>query len=80
MSKKAVESLSFEEALGELQTIVRSLETGEAALEDSIDAYERGTLLKQHCEGKLASARARIEKIVVQKDGSITIQPLDREE
>lgn len=80
MKQKAVESMSFEEALGELQTIVRSLETGEAPLEDSISAYERGTLLKTHCEAKLGAARAKIEKIVVQKDGSVKTQPLDPEE
>jgi exodeoxyribonuclease VII small subunit len=80
MKQKAVESMSFEEALGELQTIVRSLETGEAPLEYSISSYERGTLLKTHCETKLGAARAKIEKIVVQKDGSIKTQPLDPEE
>jgi exodeoxyribonuclease VII small subunit len=80
MASKAVENLSFEEAMGELQTIVRKLETGEAALEDSIDAYERGTLLKLHCEAKLSAAKAKIEKIVVQKDGSVKTQPLDPEE
>jgi exodeoxyribonuclease VII small subunit len=80
MNQKAVETLSFEEALGELQTIVRSLETGEAPLEKSIEAYERGTLLKMHCEAKLSDAKAKIEKIVVQKDGSIKTQPLDSED
>lgn len=77
---KAVESLSFEDALQELETIVRRLETGEAALEDSISAYERGISLKTHCEKKLHDAKAKIEKISVQKDGSITTQPLDTEE
>jgi exodeoxyribonuclease VII small subunit len=80
MALKAVDTLNFEEALGELQTIVRTLETGEAALENSISAYERGMLLKKHCENKLNDAKAKIEKIAVAKDGSIKIQPLDSEE
>lgn len=77
---KAIESLSFEDALQELETIVRRLETGEAALEDSISSYERGISLKTHCEKKLHNAKAKIEKISVQKDGGITTQPLDTEE
>jgi exodeoxyribonuclease VII small subunit len=56
------------------------LETGEAPLEQSITAYERGTHLKSHCESKLKEARAKIEKIVLHADGKITTQPLDREE
>jgi exodeoxyribonuclease VII small subunit len=79
MAQKAVESLSFEQALSELETIVRCLETGETSLEDSITAYERGTVLKSHCETKLRDARAKIEKISVAKDGTIKTTPLDSE-
>ena len=76
---KAVNQLSFEEALVELEGIVRSLETGEAALEDSIKSYERGTELKQHCEKKLKDAQAKIEKISITNDGTPSTQPLDSE-
>ncbi len=75
--QKPIDSLSFEQALKELEVIVRSLETGEAALENSISAYERGVALKTHCENKLRTAQAKIEKISVSKDGSISTQPLD---
>ncbi len=77
---KPIESLSFEEALSELETIVRSLETGQTALEQSITAYERGVALKKHCESKLRDAQAKIEKITVDKDGQISTQPLDATE
>ncbi len=77
---KAVDSLSFEQALGELEHIVRGLETGEAALDDSITAYERGVKLKLHCEQKLRDAQAKIEKISVTPDGQISTQPLDSED
>ncbi len=77
---QAVDSLSFEQALGELENIVRGLETGESPLEDSISAYERGVQLKIHCENKLRDAQAKIEKISIQADGSISTQPLDPEE
>ncbi|MCK5374541.1 MAG: exodeoxyribonuclease VII small subunit [Alphaproteobacteria bacterium] len=77
---KAVKALSFEEALEELETIVRKLETGEAPLEDSISAYERGTELKRHCEEKLRDAQIKIEKISISENGTIKAQPLDSEE
>ena len=79
MTEIAIDTLSFEQALSELEQIVRSLETGEAPLENSIQAYERGIALKKHCETKLKDARAKIEKITVQSDGSITAEPLDEE-
>ena len=71
--------MSFEEALVELEAIVRNLETGKVPLEESIAAYERGAALKKHCENKLRDAQAKIEKITVGKDGSIKTQPLDKE-
>lgn len=69
--------MSFEEALTELETIVRSLETGKAPLEESITSYERGIELKKHCEKKLRDAQAKIEKIIVHEDGSLSTKPLD---
>lgn len=74
-----IEDLSFEQALGELETIVRGLESGQTNLEDSISAYERGTQLKKHCESKLQEAKAKIEKINVAPDGSVSTEPLDQD-
>lgn len=65
--------------MAELETIVRNLETGKTSLEDSINAYERGITLKNHCETKLREAQARIDKIIVKPDGSIATTPLDPE-
>ena len=62
---KAIEELSFEGALRELEAIVSRLEQGEVDLEDSIALYERGQALKSHCEKKLKSAEGRLEKIVL---------------
>lgn len=82
MSKAAqpVEELSFEAALGELETIVRGLEQGDTALEDSIAAYERGVALKTHCEAKLREAQTKIEKISINKDGSVETAPFEEQE
>jgi exodeoxyribonuclease VII, small subunit len=56
--------MSFEEALNELQGLVKALEKGEAKLDEAIRAYERGAALKQHCERKLREAQAKVDKIV----------------
>ncbi len=72
-----IAKLGFEEALQELETIVRNLEGGKGKLEDSIKAYERGAFLKQHCEAKLRDAQMKVEKIVLGPDGAVKTQSLD---
>lgn len=75
MSKtNAPENLSFEEALVELEKIVRQLESGGADLKSSIDSYERGMALKKLCESKLKEAQTRIEKITVSADGKAAVE------
>ena len=74
-----LEKLSFEAAMAELETIVKNLETGKTGLEESINAYERGIALKNHCEAKLREAQSRIDKIVVKPDGNVSTLPLDPE-
>ena len=69
--------MSFEDALVELEAIVGNLEQGADKLDDAISAYERGILLKKHCEAKLGEAKARIEKIAVGSDGNITVEPIE---
>ena len=64
-----IAKLSFEDALAELEKIVRTLEDGRGKLDDSIKAYERGALLKRHCEAKLREAQGKVEKIVIGPDG-----------
>jgi len=72
-----ISKLSFEEAIAELETIVRKLEEGKGKLDEAIDSYERGTLLRRHCEAKLAEAQARIDKIVPAADGSAKTTPFE---
>jgi exodeoxyribonuclease VII small subunit len=66
---KEIAKLSFEAALSELETIVSTLEKGQVPLEESIKLYERGELLKKHCESLLKSAEQRIEKITLGSNG-----------
>ena len=74
---KDIVSLSFEDALKELEGIVQQLERGQVKLDEAITAYERGALLKRHCEQKLAEAKMKVEKIVFASDGSVSTQPTD---
>ena len=61
--------LSFEDALKRLEEIVRTLERGEAPLDQSIELYQEGDKLKRHCEARLKAAQARIEQIAFGSDG-----------
>lgn len=69
-----IAGLSFEDALAELERIVRGLEGGQQKLEEAITAYERGALLRRHCEAKLAEAEARVQAIVERADGSLGLR------
>ncbi len=72
-----IAALSFEDALAELDKIVRQLEEGRGKLDDAIGAYERGALLKRHCDAKLREAQAKVERIVLNADGSVGTTPAD---
>ena len=71
----AIDAMSFEEALTELQALVKALEKGDAKLEEAIASYERGAALKRHCEKKLREAQEKVDKIVVGADGGLSTQP-----
>ncbi len=78
MLPTAVEELSFEKALAELEQIVTRLERGEVPLAESIAIYERGDALRRHCDTLLKQAEARVEKIRIGADGTPEgIDPLD---
>jgi exodeoxyribonuclease VII small subunit len=71
-----VAAMSFEAALAELEAIVKRLEAGNVKLDDAISAYERGALLKRHCEAKLREAQFRVDKIVMGSDGTPNVEKL----
>ena len=72
-----IAKLTFEDALAQLEGIVRNLEGGDSALDDAIIAYECGAALKRHCESKLQHAQARVEKISLGPDGAAQATPAD---
>ena len=69
---KPVQELSFEQALDELDALVRRMEAGELPLEEAIAAYRRGAELTRYCQGKLAAAEQEIRQL----EGE-TLKPLD---
>ncbi|MEQ9115265.1 MAG: exodeoxyribonuclease VII small subunit [Rickettsiales bacterium] len=73
---KNIDNLSFEEALKQLQEIVREIESGQDSLDKIVAHYERGNKLKKYCESKLKEAKLKIEKIV-SKNGEITSESMN---
>lgn len=63
--------LSFEDALKQLEAIVRQLESGDVPLDESISLYAKGDALKRQCEERLKAAQARIESISLGADGAV---------
>ncbi len=64
-----IEKMSYEEALTALEEIVRQMEAGKVKLDEAIDFYERGMLLRRHCETKLSAARLKIDQITASLNG-----------
>ncbi len=68
-----IKRLGFEEAMKELEKIVKDLESGQVKLDDAVKAYERGAALKRHCEDKLKDARMKVERITGGGTGLATV-------
>lgn len=78
MKDNEIKDLSFEEALLQLENIVRELESGRIKLDDAVTAYERAVALKQFCENKLKAAQLKIEKIEISPAGEMTTSELEK--
>lgn len=68
---KSIEKMSFEEALAELEEIVNKIDTGQESLADAVSSFERGVVLKNHCEKMLKEAKLKIEKITITAENKI---------
>ncbi|MEA0970498.1 Exodeoxyribonuclease 7 small subunit [Candidatus Megaera venefica] len=74
---KAIEKMSFESALAELEEIVRKIDTGQEDLANAVESFERGVLLKKHCESMLKNAKLKIEKITNATDTEVQTVEVD---
>ncbi|WP_376875618.1 exodeoxyribonuclease VII small subunit [Albirhodobacter sp. R86504] len=72
-----IQSMSFEAAMAALEQVVRDLESGNVSLDQSIALYEKGALLKAHCEQALKKAEERVEKITLGEAGPIGTVPVE---
>ena len=70
----------FEEAMSELETLVRRLEQGELPLEESLAAFERGMALVRSLAARLEDVAQRVEVLLRASDGSLVTRPLPDEE
>ena len=68
---------TFEKMLSELKSIVSAVEEGKIGLEESIKEYEKGMKLIQRCRKVLADAEARIQKLQIADDGSVSTTPME---
>jgi exodeoxyribonuclease VII small subunit len=69
---KPIGEMSFEEAIREFEAVVSKLDRGDVPLEESIDLYKRGALLKARCEAKLKEAEEQVEQITLDGNGQAT--------
>ena len=70
----------FEEAMGRLEEIVQNLESGDLALENSLEVFEEGMKLIKFCSKKLEEAEQKVTMLVKDSEGNFTRQPFDAEE
>src|SRR5262249_8924672 len=76
MADLGMDKLSFEEALAQLEGIVRDLEDGKIGLEESLARYERGVGLIKRCQSQLRQAEQRIQLLTgVDDQGQPVLQP-----
>ena len=78
MSKaaKATEP-TFEDALGKLEAIVETMESGELPLEQLLARFEEGTHLVKFCQDRLAAAELRIQQLETRPDTEPAVRPFD---
>jgi exodeoxyribonuclease VII small subunit len=70
----------FETALARLDEIVQELEKGELPLEQSLKLFEEGVKLARICSTRLEEAERKVEILLKDKAGNITVQPFEEEE
>ena len=66
-----IDTMTFEEAMNELEKLVESLDKGDISLDQAISAYDRGSQLKDHCQKKLNEAKMKVETIQSSDNGEV---------
>lgn len=71
---------TFEESLNDLERIVKHLEDGDLPLEESLKLFEEGVKLSRECRERLTNAERRIEVLMRDSDGSISVETIAGED
>ena len=75
--QKKVEELTYKEASQELERIIRSLESGDMELEESLESYTRGVELLKSLRSRLSEAEQKVSILLQDVDGTDTLAPAD---
>ena len=73
-------NISFEEAIAQLEDLVRKLESGNLTLDDSLTAFEDAVKLVKFCNTKIESAEQKVKILMESADGSVTDVPFDKQD
>mgnify|MGYP000697666081 FL=1 len=65
-----LQNKTFEESMARLEQIVRAMERGDVALEESLKLFQEGTELVRSCQKLLDDAQLQVKKIMTAPDGS----------
>lgn len=71
--------IEFEQSLAQLEQLVQKLESGDLALEDSLQAFETGVALVRQCQQSLQTAEQRVQKLMVE-NGTPVMTPFEERE
>ena len=74
------QSKTFEESMARLEQIVRAMERGDVALEESLKLFQEGTELVRSCTKLLDEAQMQIQKVMTAADGSPVMEDFDDEQ
>ena len=67
---------TFEASLKELERIVKQLEDGDLPLEESLRLFEEGVKLSRECRERLSNAERRIEVLMRDSNGKISLESI----
>jgi len=74
-AKKGTKEPTFEEELAQLETLAEKMEQGDLPLDELLQNYEEGSRLSKALQNRLDKAKARLNEVKVQKDGSLSVTP-----
>lgn len=65
---------TFEQAMADLEKVIRLLEEGNISLDEALQNFEEGISLARQCSEKLAQAEKKIDLLITSADGNIILE------